>query len=531
MQNRSKNHQSPYLRFVFVLLGFIGLSIAFNPQSASAHAQLVATFPQDGSSIQYSPSEIVMSWGEDIRSTKAGFSLISTTGERFDFKYEYAFAKNTREGTVSLTPIKKLPKAAYLVSWKVISHDGHPIAGTFTFGLQTKAVAAKNSAATSRFEQLLQMSFWILLILAFGALLSSRRKLFEFTLIAAILLSVARLLVTYINLSNSFLFAGTTKISFISIIGLSLGFTVSRNRTAASENKNVFPTSINSRNFFGLLLIGIFTSQALLEGHALDLGNARFLMLISASHLLFAFLWTGSVLSLLLNPSIEQYQNTRKISTASIIGLTIMGVLLFLSLGQPFRFASKSSWTTYLVIKVGFILIGLGLGAFHHQIGKKISTTNIFSLRKSLAIEIVCFAGILFSTSSLVSYTPPKVMANQFNLSNSITQSTSIGGYLQTPFTFNNGMKGILYVQDVKQGKPAMIMVAIKYKDLIKTKSMDTYLSNKEINISDMHLLLKGSNNQYMSYATLPKKGIWRFNLQILIDEFNGAQASFDARI
>jgi copper transport protein len=512
-------------------MGFIGLSQVFFPQSANAHAQLVATFPQDGSSIQYSPAEIVMSWGEDIRSTKTGFSIINTLGERFDFKYNYTFAKNTHEGSVSLTPIKKLPKAAYLVSWKVISHDGHPIAGTFTFGMQTNAVAAKNSAATSRFEQILQSAFWLLLIVAFGAVIGSRRRLFENTLLVAIFLSLARLSVTYFNLRSSFLFAGTTKISFISLIGLSLGYTVSRNRTAASVDKSIFPTSNNSRNFFGLLLLSIFASQSLFEGHALDLGNARLLMLISAAHLVFAFLWSGSVVSLLLNTSADQYRRTRQVSTVSIFGLVLMGTILFISLGQPFRFASKSSWTIYFIIKVGFILTGLGLGAFHHFAGKKIANSNIFSLRKTLAIEMACFIGVLFSTSSLVSYTPPKVMANQFDLSNSITQSTAIGGYLQTPFKFNNGMKGILYVQDVKQGKPAMIMVAIKYKDLIKTKSMDSFLSNKEINLSDMHVVLKGSNNQYMSYATLPKKGIWRFNLEILIDDFNGAQASFDARI
>jgi copper transport protein len=519
---------------IFTLLTLVGLlfsAMLITAPAASAHAQLVASYPLDGSSVETSPRVIVLTWEEDVRTKASQFSLINSTGKKIPSNFGYTFDKSTQEGTASLTPIAALSKGSYFLSWKAISHDGHLVGGTISFGVKTPAAKGVNSPLTSYPEQGLQLIFWVLLILIFGAIFAGRMKIFAILAWLAVFTALLRVANSYSILQQSFLDTGSTKVSIAAIAILLLIIALSRSTTRKVLQKVGINPGSDLKIYLLILLSILFSSQAFFEGHALDLQKQGYLKYISALHLLFALLWSGSVVAFILNRTKEQYAVTRKISTVSVIFIIIFGGTLTYFLVRPLKFANKTAWLTFLLIKLAFVLLTLGIGAFHHFRGRRYLEESELPFKRSLTLELLTIIGVIASTTLMVSYTPPKIVANQFFISSRVNASTLSDGYIQAPIKFNDGMTGTLYIQKTKAGAPAMIMVALNSKAILKARFMDTYLSNSSLNIVDLHVKLNGGTNQYMSYITVPSSGIWRVTLQIMIDEFTQLQSSVNLKI
>lgn len=516
---------------LLTLLGLLCLALFLGAPPASAHAQLVASYPSDGSSVQASPQQIVLSWGEDVRTKSNQFSLINSTGKRIATTSDYIFDKSTQEGTASITPSVALPKGSYLLSWKVISHDGHLVGGTISFGVETPAVQGSNAPLTSYPEQGLQIIFWVLLILIFGAIFAGRMKSVAILAWLGIFAALLRVANSFLILQKSFLDLGSTKISIAAIVILLIIIGLSRSATRRVLQKFGINQDGDLKIYLLILLSILFSSQAFFEGHALDLEKQGYLKYISALHLLFALLWSGSVVAFILNRTKEQYEVTRKISTVSVIFIIIFGGTLTYFLVRPLKFANKTAWLTFLVIKLAFVFATLALGAFHHFKGRQYLEANELPFKRTLTLELLTIVGVVASTTLMVSYTPPKVIANQFYITSKVNTSTVSDGYIQTPIKFNDGMTGTLYLQKTKVGAPAMIMLALNSKTILKAKFADIYFSNSSLNIVDLHVKLTGGTNQYMAYVTLPSSGIWRVTLQIMVDEFTQLQSSLNLKI
>ena len=506
----------------FAVVGILFSFILFGSEQASAHAQLVATYPIDNSVVTDAPKVIVLSWGEEVKAKASQFSLTASNGRSEKFVFAYHFDASTGEGTATLTPARILAKGSYIVSWKVISHDGHLVAGSTTFGINVTAVGLKSSNSTSYLDEVLQSLFWVLVILIFGAIFAARKGLYFLAVRLLMLVALARLASSYIILKESFLSTGSSQISIFALLILGLILLVPRIEFIPVKFSKIHQL---------ILLSVLFVSQPFFEGHPLDLVKPSYLKYISAGHLLFALLWTGSVVALFLRQTKEQYVLTRKISTFSILLLVGLGGTLTYFLALPLNFASKSAWESFIVVKLALVLTALFIGAYHHFVGKKIIDSLDFSLRKSLLIESVTIVSIVVTTALLVSYTPPKIIANQYKISQRLTLANSGKNYYQFPVKFDNNLSGTFYIQKVGNGQPSMLMLAVNSKKTLKSPAVDVYFSNSGLNIVDLHAKLSGASDQYMSYLSIPAKGRWHVSIQILLDEFTQTQSNFDINI
>ncbi|MDN6177200.1 MAG: copper resistance protein CopC, partial [Micrococcaceae bacterium] len=117
---------------LLALLGPIG--------AASAHDQLISNDPGSGSTVEAMPQKIVLTYnntpiaiGSEIRvEDDAGTNWAAGPAKVTDRDVEQAI----QDGT---------PAGEYTVKWRVVSSDGHPIQGTFTF---TTTSGAPEGAAT-----------------------------------------------------------------------------------------------------------------------------------------------------------------------------------------------------------------------------------------------------------------------------------------------------------------------------------------------------------------------------------------------
>ncbi|MGY2079944.1 copper resistance CopC/CopD family protein [Modestobacter sp. SYSU DS0657] len=110
-----------------LLAAGLGLDVLTAPPAA-AHATLVTTTPADGARLDDVPDEVTLEFDEPV-SLGAGYArALGADGERVD-----TGAAEARDGTVTVPLRDDLPDGGYLVTYRVVSADSHPVSGAFSF--------------------------------------------------------------------------------------------------------------------------------------------------------------------------------------------------------------------------------------------------------------------------------------------------------------------------------------------------------------------------------------------------------------
>jgi copper transport protein len=100
------------------------------PAPASAHAVLSSSNPIQGAVVATAPAEVVLTFTESVRQVPGKILVLGPDGNRVD-KGEPTFA-----GAVVTIPVDQGGgNGTYLVSYRVISADSHPVAGGYTYSV------------------------------------------------------------------------------------------------------------------------------------------------------------------------------------------------------------------------------------------------------------------------------------------------------------------------------------------------------------------------------------------------------------
>lgn len=94
---------------------------------ASAHATLVSTDPAEGAVLPTAPGRVTFTFDEPVQLVPKGLLAFDASGDQVDID---ASASGTEvEGDLP----DDLDDGTYVITWRVVSADGHPIAGSLTF--------------------------------------------------------------------------------------------------------------------------------------------------------------------------------------------------------------------------------------------------------------------------------------------------------------------------------------------------------------------------------------------------------------
>lgn len=102
------------------------------PQSASAHAVVVSSSPNDGASLAAAPPEVRMQFSEPVSTELGGLRVVNSQGQRVDTGEEVATGDPM---AIAARLNTGLDDGTYVASYRVVSADGHPITGAITFGV------------------------------------------------------------------------------------------------------------------------------------------------------------------------------------------------------------------------------------------------------------------------------------------------------------------------------------------------------------------------------------------------------------
>ncbi|ROO60090.1 copper transport protein [Micromonospora sp. Llam0] len=113
-----------------LLLG--GMLVMVAPAGpAAAHAVLVTAEPAPGSVLGNSPREVVLTFSEPVRPVTGRLQVLAPDGKRIDD------GTPRTDGTTVTIPVRVAdrPLGTYLVSYRVISADSHPVGSGYTYSV------------------------------------------------------------------------------------------------------------------------------------------------------------------------------------------------------------------------------------------------------------------------------------------------------------------------------------------------------------------------------------------------------------
>lgn len=106
------------------------------PAAASAHAYLTKTVPAASVELSSSPPDVELTFDEAV---EPRFAIISVTDVRAHSETDGPIARSPADPDTLVVPLKHVSEGWYLVYWRAISIDGHPVQGAFTFAVGPNA--------------------------------------------------------------------------------------------------------------------------------------------------------------------------------------------------------------------------------------------------------------------------------------------------------------------------------------------------------------------------------------------------------
>ena len=123
-----------------LLLTLVAVFAVLFASPAAAHAELLSITPANGAQLTSPPTKVQMTFSESVNLIEGGIRLVNDSGATVPTS-----EPTVRGSTLTWPMPAELPKGAYVITWRVVSSDGHPVSGASSFGIGTAAVAVPNS--------------------------------------------------------------------------------------------------------------------------------------------------------------------------------------------------------------------------------------------------------------------------------------------------------------------------------------------------------------------------------------------------
>jgi copper transport protein len=157
-------------RIVCVLAAAVMFAVA--PSAASAHAYLVNTVPAASQVLNAPPQSIQLTYDEAV---EPRFAIISVTNAHGQQETTGPVSRSPANPDTLVVPLRPhLSEGWYLLYWRAISVDGHPVSGAFTYAVGPNPGPAPqfkvpSISATATTPQLL-VARWVMFVVVMGAI-------------------------------------------------------------------------------------------------------------------------------------------------------------------------------------------------------------------------------------------------------------------------------------------------------------------------------------------------------------------------
>jgi copper transport protein len=140
------------LKRAAAVLVLAGLFVGLDALPAFAHAVLLSTDPTASAALANPPKTVTLRFGESVEASLGAIRVYNQQAERVDVSAPF---HPGGRGTEVAATLPSLRSGLYVVTWRVISADSHPVHGAFTFQVGSSSATAPGGNANTLVNQLL----------------------------------------------------------------------------------------------------------------------------------------------------------------------------------------------------------------------------------------------------------------------------------------------------------------------------------------------------------------------------------------
>ncbi|MCS7460754.1 copper resistance protein CopC/CopD [Paenibacillus doosanensis] len=528
------------------LILLLGIGFAALPEQASAHATLVSSSPASGAELDQAPERVELTFNERLED---GIFYIKVFDNNKKQVTENKARMNETRTTVSLD-LPKLSSGSYLVTYHIISADGHPVEGTYLFAvgqsLSQQPIEASPTmqhlhshglSAQIGFVDIMQFISRILyyaLMLAFcGWLLWLRFGGFGPETLDALKSWGTQLQRGYLL---AFLFFMFTHVFALIGDGGPEALTVIFTQTwigyvwMVSLLLSLLSFVVLHRSLWlDLLWVGLICLAKSLNGHAAAFEPLKQTLLLDMIHLAAASLWVGGLWMLLVlwrkrkEDGLAFFPRFSGAALASILLLTASGILSTVIFLPDIEYVLETQWGKLLLAKSALVVLVVITAGCLRFVYRKRGERKIGLLLRTdavLSLLIVAIVGVFTYLTPLPANEPLNwhVMGDKIHMTAQITPNVpgvnefTVKVWLPEPLGKPKQM--ILKLHDAKSKDIAPIEVPLEYAE--------------DNSIEDNFGGLKKYTYK-ASGAYLPYPGYW--DIEVRVMDSNDDETVYDKQI
>ena len=522
-----------------LLAAVFGLLLA---SPASAHAELVASTPGNGARLAQAPAEVQMRFTEAVNLIPGGIRLVDEAG---------ASVRTSEPAVAGHTLTWRMPtdlaQGSYVVSWRVVSSDGHPVAGAFSFGIGAPARAVAGNTPTTPWMVVAARLAGYLGFALFAGVVTfvlwcapesrthpTLQRLVRAGLIGGALAAVIGLLLQgpYIaglamsRLLDPALLQETLGTPFGSAMAARLALYAALAALAwrlpaitTGYRRWLTPAGIAA---LAVAIAGAGHGAA--SGRPLDLG-------IDALHALTAGIWVGGLVALaVLGRGVPPLALPRfsTLAMGSVVVLVATGTLNSLEQIKDPLDLLLTRYGLFLLLKLALVAATLAAAALsRHRLRQgRVPLTSV-------RVEAGLTASVLAVTAILAMTAPPSQLVLPTN-DPAAARSTAASRPTPTVVHMSLGEQGKATLQVLQPGTPAsqlQVFLTDSNGQPLKSGGVDLKLANPDHDLAPIPVPLKPWNGAWSADYHFPLPGTWKAILTVQTPDHTGVVTTADITI
>jgi copper transport protein len=512
-----------FISYFFVLFSFIFILIL--PQGVFAHATLEMAEPAPDSELTESPKEIVLTFDERLEDELYSIKVFNGNGERI----VNAKPEMSKDQTSIKQSLPDLPDGNYVISYNVISADGHPIRSAYVISIGEETVfqrdvnqqvleTQKSSASATAIKSLVRMLFYMALILTtgwivWGTIYSLKEEMKPTFRRRSFQLQTA-LFITTVGVGSVQLLELLDRRTLTEVGSILTGTTVGISLVASVLLSLLGFFILLRYKWIDLVWVFLILSAKTFNGHAAAFESEIRSMSLELAfiHLLSAAVWAGGLLYILTYWK-KQKEHIRQFlpffsqsALISIIMLILTGTTYTVIFVPELDYLLHSLWGKLLITKVGLVILVFAIGAFLRYTMKKKKESSISWLMKfdfSLMLVILGIVGVMTYMNPLPENEPLEWKNEDQNIEFTTSISPKTPGYNHFKVTANSLEEGL----EIKRVELFLI-----FRDNLEIEPIQVPFSE----------IQQSKNAQFkINGSYLPIEGNWTVELRILDSEDN----------
>jgi len=456
---------------LFVRVGFAAtilcaIFLAGPPKSVEAHAGLKASEPAASAVLEESPEQIRLTFGEAVEISFGSIRLFDADSRLIVLPTpQHAIVDSATNRQVVQVRVPELEPGSYLVVWRVVSTDSHPVQGAFAFQIGTRGSdlgrlqedILASSLAPASIRMAMGMARWLTFLgvmVLVGSMLLSTRIIGDSRVDRIIWASwfasaIGSVLVYFLQAP----YALGKALGIGEIFGLAdevfstrLGiWLVIRGFILLAIGAMIWRRDLHRQPVYRVLSVliatGLFATFSI-SGHP---GMRQFSALSIGTdivHFMCVSAWMGGLVTMILLGRRWQAESPQVISWFSFTATITMPIMVATGVAQAWRMMDglqnifSTSYGVVLSVKVALVLVAIGAGAKARQVfkSKKVDSQDLTKLRfsRTIAVEGAIGVVVLAATAVLVSV-PPLSVNSAEPFAKTLVQANVIADVTITP--------------------------------------------------------------------------------------------------